>query len=127
MSEPDRLLRFFERDLIAGGLALSALGVIVPGGGPWMGLSVLSGAALGWFSFATIRGSVDAAIRRRGRVRALVKSFTRYGILAVAAYVIQARLRLSPAGVVIGTTVLAIAAAAAAVRSLRARDPRPGS
>jgi len=127
MGDADRLLRHFERDIVLAAAALSGFAVTLPGGGAWMGLSVLAGAALGWFSFATTRSGVDAAVRRRARAWTLVKIFTRYGILAVAAYVILARFRLSPAGVVVGTTVLAVAAAAAAVRSLRSRDPRPGS
>lgn len=127
MGDADRLLRHFERDIVIAAAALSGFAMALPGGGAWMGLSVLAGAALGWFSFATTRSGVDAAVRRRARAWTLVKIFTRYGILAVAAYVILARFRLSPPGVVVGTTVLAVAAAAAAVRSLRSRDPRPGS
>ena len=127
MAAADWLLRWFARDIVTAGVALSVLALAVPGGGAWMGLSVLSGAALGWFSFATTRSSVDAVVRRRGRAWTLVKIFTRYAILAVAAYVILARLRLHPVGVVMGTTVLAVAAGAAAVRSLRPhRRPRPG-
>lgn len=126
MADPDRLLRRFERDalLAAGGLSLAAL--LVPGGGLPAAGAVLAGGLLAWFSYATARASVDAAFRRGGRRRALVKIFTRYGILAVAAYVIVARLRLHPVGVVVGTTVLAVAAAAAAVRLLRPHGPRPG-
>ncbi|HXE79497.1 MAG TPA: hypothetical protein VNK41_01995 [Vicinamibacterales bacterium] len=127
MSDSDRLLGLFERDIVVAAVALSGLALLLPGGGWWQALSVLAGAALIWFSFAAIRSSVDAVIGRRARLPALVKIFTRYGILAVAAYVILARLRLSPAWVVIGSTVLVFAAAAAAVRSLRPQERGPAA
>jgi hypothetical protein len=126
--EPDRQLRRFERDALFAVAALSAGALLVPGGGLAVAVGVLAGGLLTWFSYATARASVDAAVRRRTGRWALVKSFTRYGILAVAAYVILARLRLHPVGVVLGTTALVVAAAAAAVRALRpSGPPRPGS
>jgi hypothetical protein len=123
MSEPDRLLRLFERDIVIAAVALSMVAIVVPRGGVWMALSVLSGGAMAWFSFATTKASVDGVARRPARVWTLVKIFTRYGILAVAAYVILARLRLHPVGVVVGTTALALAAAAAAARLRRPLGP----
>ena len=127
MADPDPLLRRFERDALVAAGGLSAVALLLPGGGPRVALSVLAGGVLAWFSYAAAKASVDAAVQRSGRRRALVKIFTRYAILAVAAYVILARLRLHPVGVVAGTTVLAVAAGAAAVRSLRPhRRPRPG-
>jgi hypothetical protein len=52
----------------------------------------------------------------RRRALGLVKFFTRYAILAVAAYVIMARLRLPPLAVFAGASSLVVAVAVEAVR-----------
>jgi hypothetical protein len=57
-----------------------------------------------------------------GRLRTaigLVKFFTRYAILAVAAYVIMARLRLPPLAVFAGASSLVVAVAVEAVRGIQ--------
>jgi hypothetical protein len=51
----------------------------------------------------------------------LVKFFTRYAILAVAAYVIMARLRLPPVAVFAGASSLVIAVMVEALRGLSRR------
>jgi hypothetical protein len=51
-----------------------------------------------------------------------VKFVTRHAILAVAAYVMLARLRLHPIGLLVGASSLVLAAAAAMARSSR-RSP----
>ena len=117
MSEANRLLHRFEVDAVVASLILALLALAAPGGGSLMAVSVLAGGAFVWASFRTLKASVDAALRRSRRPATLVKVFTRYGILAVAAYVMLARLRLHPVGVVIGSSSLALAAAAVAVRS----------
>ena len=117
MRDADRILHRFEIDVLTATLILTLLALAAPGGGALMAVSVLAGGAFVWASFRTLKGSVDAALRRSRRPAALVKVFTRYGILALAAYVMLARLRLHPVGVVIGSSSLALAAAAVAVRS----------
>ena len=76
-------------------------------------LGVLGGGALVWISYRGIKSGVDAlGDRTTSRVRVavgLVKFFTRYGILAVAAYVIMARLRMPPLAVFGGASSLVVA------------------
>ena len=76
-------------------------------------LGVLGGGALVWISYRGIKSGVDAlGDRTMSRVRVavgLVKFFTRYGILAVAAYVIMARLRMPPLAVFGGASSLVVA------------------
>lgn len=92
-------------------------------------LGVIGGGLLIGLSFWAIRGTVDALIVRRsggetsrisGRL-ALVKFFTRHGILALAAYGMMVRLHLDPVGLVAGVSSLGVAVAVEALRDLRWR------
>ena len=121
--EPSRLLRDFNTDVVVAAAVLALVALVWPGGGAWLSGSVLAGGALVWGSYRTLKASVDAALGGGRRPATLVKVFTRYGILAVAAYVMLARLRLHPVGVVIGASSLALAAAAAAIRCQRSGGP----
>jgi hypothetical protein len=111
-------------------------------------LGVAGGGLLAVTSFYAIRGSVDAALRAFGQPArpeaagpsnvpgppdappqhpprvgsVLVKAAGRYALLALLAYVMIARLRLHPLGLLLGMTALAVSATAEAVRSLG----RPG-
>src|SRR5690348_16907274 len=67
---------------------------------------VFGGGALVWISYRGIKGGIDAIVGAgRGEgggvsvAIGLVKFFTRYAILAVAAYVIMARFRMPPLAV----------------------------
>ena len=90
-------------------------------------LGVLGGGALVAISYrgikAGISGLIDAgaggAGGRRNIAIGLVKFFTRYAILAVAAYVIMARLRLPPVAVCAGASSLVVAVMVEAVRPRR--------
>ena len=108
-------------------------------------LGIAGGGILAIVSFYAIRGSVDAAVRafapaaepipepipepapqpatRPGMGSLVVKMAGRYALLALLAYVMIARLRLHPLGLLLGMTALAASATAEAVRSLG----RPGS
>lgn len=87
---------------------------------------VFGGGALVWISYRGIKAGIDvlAGPRREsggapGRVSVaigLVKFFTRYAILAVAAYVIMARLRMPPLAVFAGASSLVVAVALEALR-----------
>jgi len=81
---------------------------------------VFGGGALVWISYRGIKGGVDVLTSRTsGRVSiatGLVKFFTRYAILAVAAYVIMARLRMPPLAVFAGASSLVVAVAVEALR-----------
>jgi len=87
-------------------------------------LGVLGGGALVWISYRGIKSGVDAlGDRTTSRVRVavgLVKFFTRYGILAVAAYVIMARLRMPPLAVFGGASSLVVAVM---IEAFRKRPP----
>lgn len=85
---------------------------------------VFGGGVLAWVSYHGIKGGVDTLVGvssgggsgRSGTAIGLVKLFTRYGILAVAAYVILARVRLPPLAVFAGASSLVVAVMVEAVR-----------
>jgi ATP synthase I chain len=86
---------------------------------PAVALGVVGGGVLAGLSFWGLRGVVDqlvwpretGEIRPISRVFQLVKFFTRYVILALAAYVMMLRLRLDPVGMIVGVTSAVVAAA----------------
>lgn len=87
---------------------------------------VLGGGALVGLSFWAIAGGVEAwmtpGAREPARARRrLVKFFTRYGILALAAYGMMVRLHLDPVGMLAGVGSLVVAAGVEAIRGLRGR------
>jgi hypothetical protein len=92
-------------------------------------LGVLGGGLLIGLSFWAIRSTVDTLISLRsgsetGRKSprfALVKFFTRHGIVALAAYGMMVRLHVDPLGVLLGVTSLGIAVGVEALRDLRWR------
>lgn len=113
MIEPDPMLRRIERRAMLA-CAIMALGAwAIARGRVDAPLGVLGGGALVWISYRGIKSGVDAlGDRTTSRVRVavgLVKFFTRYGILAVAAYVIMARLRMPPLAVFGGASSLVVA------------------
>jgi len=139
------LLRRLERGALVW-CALAAVGVLAlaPSRTDVL-LGIAGGGILAIVSFYAIRGSVDAAVRafapaaepipepipepapqpatRPGMGSLVVKMAGRYALLALLAYVMIARLRLHPLGLLLGMTALAASATAEAVRSLG----RPGS
>jgi hypothetical protein len=119
VSERDPFVRRLERDaLIAcGSCMLAAFVVAVDGVRAAAG--VLGGGLLAGVSYRAIKGATDAVTDDGRRPSALVKFVTRHAILAIAAYVMLARLRLSPVGMLIGASSLVLAAAAALARSSR--------
>jgi hypothetical protein len=89
-------------------------------------LGIAGGGLLSFVSFYAIRSSVDALVRPAGaggRAGAAVKLAGRYALLALLAYVMIARLRLHPLGLMVGATALVAAATAEAVRGLGRRGP----
>jgi hypothetical protein len=104
-------------------------GAILPG------LAVLAGGVLMAISFWAITGMVDTLIAiqpslrspdgaqagRKSAAFALVKFFTRHGIVALAAYGMMVRLHLDPVGVLAGVTSLGVAVGVEALRDLRWR------
>ena len=120
--EQDPVLRRLEREALVacGAMVVVALGV--RRGNPDAALGVLAGGLLSAVSYGAIKGVIDTVIARslggrRLRWRwALVKFFTRHGILALAAYVMLARLRVHAVGVVAGASSLVVAATWEAIR-----------
>ena len=92
-------------------------------------LGVLGGGLLIGLSFWAIRSTVDALIALQKKDEtgrnlprfALVKFFTRHGIVALAAYGMMVRLHVDPLGVLLGVTSLGIAVGVEALRDLRWR------
>lgn len=90
---------------------------------------VVGGGVLIGLSYWAIRGTVDAliALRSGGETSAkpprfaLVKFFTRHGMLALAAYGMMVRLHLDPVGLLAGVSSLVIAVAVEVLRDLRWR------
>ena len=91
-------------------------------------LAVVGGGLLIGISFWAIAAAVDQLILRSqgetGRKTAgfqLVKFFTRYAIVALAAYGMMVRLHLDPLGLLAGVSSLGVAVGVEALRDLRWR------
>jgi hypothetical protein len=131
MKERDPLLRRVERTAVVACGVMAALAAVMSGERGAAALGVIAGGMLAWISYRGIKGGIDAlgggdeSTRLRLGV-GLVKFFTRYGILAVAAYVIMARARLPPVAVIAGASSLVIAIMFEAGRSFRHNSPRHG-
>jgi hypothetical protein len=115
-----RFLSRFERDAL---IACAAMATVAAAAWPDRGLSagagVLGGGLLSALSYRGLKGLVLALDEgQHPSPRTLVNFFTRHAILAVAAYVMLARLRLHPVAVLAGASSLVVAAAVAAVRAL---------
>lgn len=108
-------------------LLMAAVAALVPFGGGWAGLGVLGGGLLAGGSYRGLKAGIFGASGGHStRPAALVKFFTRYAMLAVAAYVMLARLRLPPWAVAAGASSLVVAVAVAAARAFGSIS-RPGS
>jgi hypothetical protein len=125
--EPDPAVRRLERDAVIACAAMALVALAAGGRDVGAALGVVAGGCLVAVSYGAVKAGVGAMVRRvdgtreRGsRAWALVKFFTRHGILAVAAYEILVRWRLHPVGVLAGASSLVLAAAAEAVRAARA-------
>ena len=127
MTETDPLLRRLERTGILACMAMAAAAWAIARGDFGAAAGVFGGGALVWISYRGIKGGIDVMVPPRGsageraatRVSVaigLVKFFTRYAILAVAAYVIMARLRMPPMAVFAGASSLVVAVAREALR-----------
>jgi hypothetical protein len=130
VAEPDRALRRIERHSVIACAALAvAAGIVTRGVEAPLG--VLGGGALVAISYRGIKAGISTVVDARdagdggagGASRpvaiGLVKFFTRYAILALAAYVIMARLRLPPLAVFAGASSLVVAVAVEAVRGIQ--------
>jgi hypothetical protein len=125
VSEADPQLRRIERGAVAACGAMAAAAWLLGRGRPEAPLGVLGGGLLVLISYRGIKGGIDAlvlgAAGRAGSAIGLVKFFTRFAILAVAAYVIMARLRLPPVAVCAGASSLVVALTVEALRGVASR------
>ena len=77
----------------------------------WSAAAVLGGGLLIAISYAAIASGVDVIAARRSARFVLLKVAGRYALLAFLAYVMIARLRLPPLGLIAGASSFAVAAA----------------
>jgi len=122
VAEPDPALRRIERDSVIACAALAVTAGIITRGveAP---LGVLGGGALVAISYRGIKAGISTVAESEGVgsrpvAIGLVKFFTRYAILALAAYVIMARFRLPPVAVFAGASSLVLAVTVEAVRGV---------
>ena len=106
---------------------MAVVAAIVPFGGARAACGVLGGGVLAAVSYRGLKAGVyGLGPEGSGRAAALVKFFTRYAILAVAAYVMLARLRMPVWAVAMGVSSLVVAVAVAAAREIGSVS-RPGN
>jgi hypothetical protein len=125
------VLRRLERASAVVCAAMTAAALVIRPGEPRLAAGVVAGGLLAAISYRGIKAGIDALLgpggreegdpgRRRGIVWPLVKFFTRYAILALAAYVVLVRFGVHPVGVIAGASSLVAAAALEAIRQTRA-------
>jgi hypothetical protein len=134
LAEADPVLRRIERGAICACLAMAAVAWPIARFGVAAPLGVLGGGLLVAISYRGIKTGIDVLVSRAtgadsergGVVLPLVKFFTRFGILALAAYVIMARLRLPPVAVFAGASSFVVAVAVEAIRGGTPKSPSTG-
>lgn len=113
------LINRLERDAVAACLVMAGVAALWPAGDWRRGAAVLAGGALAAVSYRALKGLVLAlGAGENRRWPALVKFFTRHAIVAGAAYVMLARVRLPPVALVAGASSFVVAAMLAAARTL---------
>ena len=127
--DPDPLVRRIARGAIV--VCVAAAAVALPLAGWRTAIGVLGGGVLIGISFYTIGHGVAALVlaasggstRRQAVIAALAKLVLRYALLGFLAYVMIARLRLHPVGLLVGASSVAAAAFIEAVRLLAKKSP----
>jgi len=125
MIGPDFLSRIERTSLIVA-VVLAAGALVWPSAGPMTAVAVLGGALLSAISYFGVRRGVDGLTTalaggsgtRAGIARVLTMLVGRYALLALIAYVMISRLRLSPLGVLMGVSVIPLAAFIAVLAGL---------
>ena len=123
----DPIVRRIGRNSIVICLVASAAAWMVAGGAAAAG--VLGGGLLIGISFTTLGAGAAAVVAaasggepaRRTMVRSVLKLVLRYALLGFLAYVMIARLRLHPVGLLVGASSVAAAAFVEAIRLLAKR------
>jgi len=125
----DPLLRRIETAAMTICAATAAIALLVARERVLTALAVLAGGALVGVSYWLIASSAraiadsltpggDAGVRTPSLVWTVVKLGARYALLALLAYVMIARLRLPPLGLLAGVSSIVAAASIEAIRSL---------
>ena len=121
----DRLLERVQRGALLWCLGAAAVTLVISPGSPRVAAAVLGGGLLTGISFVAIRSGTHAALRADGRPARppriawlMIKIAGRYALLALLAYVMIARLSLSPVGLLVGASSVVAAAAIEAIRLL---------
>jgi hypothetical protein len=116
----------FERTAWTIAAAALVAAWLVPGGGARMAFAVFGGALLAAVSYWAIKRGVTSlastilsAGEPPGGARHVVVFVLRYALLAGMAYVMIARLRLHPMGLLAGASVVPLAAVIEAIRRTR--------
>lgn len=131
--EPDPLLRRVGRTALLVCVLMALAALLVSRSPLASALAVLGGGLIVGVSFRTIQSSVTALVDRianpnvppdeRPSMRRVVMKLTaRYALLGFAAYVMIARLRLPPLGLLAGASSIVTAVAVEAVRFLFKKD-----
>ena len=134
MPSTDALLRRIEITAAVVCVTLAAIALALAGGRVGPAISVLAGGLIVGVSYHTIKsatdvvvaamtGGEDAARMRRRFAWIIVRIALRYALLAFLAYVMIARLRLHPLGLLAGASSVAAAAFVEAVRLLTKNRP----
>ncbi len=141
MADADPVIRRVQRNALLWCAAATLAAVAWRPADPAPAAGVMGGGLLGLISLFAIRGSIDALLpvvvprppadaeaavaeapARAATgiaLKAAAKLAGRYGLLALTAYVMIARLRLHPVGLLIGASSLVAGASLEAVRTLR--------
>ncbi len=123
--EPDVLLRRVERTALVLCGVMACVALALPRGSLRLAAAVLGGGLLAGVSYGSIKSGVTSVVDRMPGVssrapRALIglQLAGRYALLALLAYVMIARLRLHPLGLLAGASSIVAAVTVEAVRVL---------
>jgi hypothetical protein len=134
--QTELMLRRVQATAVIVCVVLAAAAVVASRGRLWPALAVLAGGALAgisyWMLATGVTGIVDLMmprtaasprLTRRLRLVIIGKLAGRYALLALLAYVMIARLRLHPLGLLVGASSVVAAVAIEAVRFLLKKTP----
>lgn len=115
------MIERLQRTAIAACLVMTALAAVIAPG--WRApAAVLGGGLLIGISFVSIRSGLEGLAAPRRAARAALAIAGRYALLGFLAYVMIARLRLPPLGLIAGASSVLAAVLVEAVRLLMTND-----